>query len=43
MSNLYNNRATRIDFETIEKLCDLFNCTVSELFNHTNKEKNSEK
>ena len=32
VSNLYNNKATRIDYETIEKLCDLFNCELSELF-----------
>ena len=25
VSNLYNNKATRIDYETIEKLCNLFN------------------
>ena len=31
ISNLYNNRATRIDYITIEKLCKLFNCDVSEL------------
>lgn len=32
VSNLYNNKATRIDFETIEKLCDLFHCDLTELF-----------
>lgn len=32
VSNLYNDRATRIDFETAEKLCSLFNCTFNELF-----------
>lgn len=31
ISNLYNDKATRIDFETIEKLCSLFNCEVGEL------------
>ena len=31
ISNLYNDRATRVDFETIEKLCNLFNCAVGEL------------
>lgn len=28
---LYNEDATRIDMETIEKLCVLFNCEVGDL------------
>ncbi len=31
ISNLYNDKAKRIDYETIEKLCVLFDCEVSEL------------
>ena len=31
ISNLYNDRATRIDFETIDKLCSLFNCEIGDL------------
>lgn len=31
ISNLYNEKATRIDYDTIEKLCLLFDCTVNEL------------
>lgn len=31
ISNLYNDRATRIDYETIAKLCELFGCDVSSL------------
>lgn len=31
ISNLYNDKATRIDFETIAKLCDLFDCDIGEL------------
>ena len=31
VSNLYNDKATRIDYETIEKLCLLFDCEVAEL------------
>ena len=34
ISNLYNDKATRIDFETIEKLCSFFNCGISELLVH---------
>ena len=31
ISNLYNDKATRIDFTTICKLCTLFNCGVEDL------------
>lgn len=45
ISNLYNDKATRIDFETIEKLCWLFTCEVGELLcieNHTGEKKHEE-
>lgn len=29
---LYKEKAQRVDFETVEKLCDLFDCQVGELF-----------
>jgi putative transcriptional regulator len=29
---LYNETATRVDLETIEKLCKLFSCRVEDLF-----------
>lgn len=29
---LYNETATRVDLETMNNLCMLFNCTVGELF-----------
>lgn len=29
---LYKETAVRVDFETMEKLCDLFNCRVEDLF-----------
>ncbi len=32
ISNLYNDKATRIDYETAEKLCKLFECTMDDLF-----------
>ena len=32
ISNLYNDKATRIDYDTVEKLCRLFSCTLDELF-----------
>ncbi len=31
---LYQENATRIDIEAIEKLCLLFNCSVGELLEH---------
>lgn len=32
ISNLYNDKATRIDYETAEKLCKLFECSMDDLF-----------
>ena len=32
VTQLYHDKATRIDFETIEKLCDLFDCDLNDLF-----------
>jgi len=31
ISNLYNDKATRVDYETISKLCELFRCDVGSL------------
>ena len=31
VAQLYHDKATRIDFETVEKLCKLFECSVSDL------------
>lgn len=31
VSNLYNDKATRIDYATIDKICALFSCDVCEL------------
>ena len=31
ISRLRNNKATGIDFNTIEKLCKFFNCSISDL------------
>lgn len=32
---LYNETATRVDLETIDELCKLFNCEVGELFEYS--------
>lgn len=37
VSNLYNDKATRIDYDTAEKLCELFKCSLSDLFEITPK------
>lgn len=31
---LYNETAARVDLETIEKLCELFECKVEDLFEY---------
>jgi putative transcriptional regulator len=31
ISNLYNDRATRIDYDTLDKLCSLFDCEVGDI------------
>lgn len=37
ISNLYHDRATRVDYETVGKLCEYFQCEVGELFVYENK------
>ncbi|GHU42086.1 hypothetical protein FACS1894193_06950 [Bacilli bacterium] len=40
ISNLYNEKATRIDYDTIEKLCKVFECRIDELLDlEINKER----
>ena len=34
ISNLYNDKVKRLDFDTLEKLCKLFNCQTNELFEY---------
>jgi len=36
ISNLYHEKVSRIDFSTIDKLCDFFNCEVGELLEQSN-------
>lgn len=40
ISSLYNDRASRIDFETITKLCELFECEVGALLKFERKDMN---
>lgn len=37
---LYEERAKRIDLNTIARLCELFECTVDELLEYSTEEKN---
>lgn len=32
ISNLYNDKACRIDYETAAKLCKLFHCKMNDLY-----------
>lgn len=34
VSNLYNEKVKRLDFDTLEKLCKLFNCKVQDLIEY---------
>lgn len=35
ISKLYNDKATGINYETIEKLCSLFKCNLSDLIDYS--------
>lgn len=39
VSNLYNEKVKRLDFDTLEKLCQLFNCKVQDLIEYIPDEK----
>ena len=36
VSGLYKEEASRVDLDTIDKLCGLFECQVSDLFEYKN-------
>ena len=38
ISNLYHDKMQRIDFQTLEKLCDLFECSVGDLLECDNND-----
>ena len=40
ISLLYHDRATRIDYDTVEKLCGLFHCQISDLLSVGSKPSN---
>jgi putative transcriptional regulator len=35
LTRIYNETAERLDVEALVKLCDYFECTISELLEHT--------
>ena len=37
ISNLYHDRMERIDFTTLSRLCELFECTTAEILEYTEK------
>lgn len=41
ISKLYNDRATRIDYATIDKICTLFNCSIGDLLVKVDKTESS--
>lgn len=43
VAQLYHDKAKRIDFDTMEKLCLLFNCSVSDMFEIDRKNTDEEK
>lgn len=34
VANLYNDKAARVDYRTMDLLCKMFHCSVGELFEH---------
>lgn len=40
VANLYKEKATRIDYNTMEQLCKMFHCTIGELFEYEDIETN---
>ena len=40
ISNLYHDKMQRIDYETLSKLCELFNCSVGDILAFDKEESN---
>lgn len=38
ISNLYHDKMQRIDYETLNKLCELFNCSVGEILEYSKEQ-----
>ena len=42
ISNLYNEKVKRLDLDTLEKLCKLFNCKVQDIIEYIPEEQPTE-
>ena len=40
ISNLYHDKMERIDYVTLSKLCELFNCSVGDILEYYKEESN---
>ena len=38
ISNLYHDRVKRVDFETLNRLCELFDCVAGDIIQYTKDE-----
>ena len=38
ISNLYHDKMQRIDYETLNKLCELFNCSAGEILEYSKEQ-----
>lgn len=43
ISNIYNEKIKRLDFDTLEKLCKLFSCNIQDLLEYIPDEAASSK
>lgn len=34
ISNIYNEKVKRLDFDTLEKLCEFFNCNIEDIIEY---------
>ena len=42
LHKIYNDQSTRIDFDTIDKLCEYLNVTVCDIFEYVHNTKNTD-
>ena len=42
ISNLYHDRVKRVDFETLNRLCELFDCAAGDIIQYTKEDEETE-
>lgn len=42
ISNLYHEKSSRIDFDTLDRLCDLFECQPNDILAHMKENKKND-